>query len=126
MKARMKTVLCGSATVFAFTVLSSTVVFAAPSTDSNNIEDSVWSYRAVADVDTQVNIRANASTKSEIVGYLPKGASADLIERARNGHTSFQTAWKDISRMIIWHTEKMQNIWQMSMVHRASRSTGMV
>lgn len=79
MKARMKTVLCGSATVFAFTVLSSTVVFAAPSTDSNNIEDSVWSYRAVADVDTQVNIRANASTKSEIVGYLPKGASADLI-----------------------------------------------
>ncbi|MFR3423918.1 MAG: SH3 domain-containing protein [Lachnospiraceae bacterium] len=81
MKARMKTVLCGSATVFAFTVLSSTVVFAAPSTDSNNIEDSVWSYRAVADVDTQVNIRANASTKSEIVGYLPKGASADLIEK---------------------------------------------
>ena len=77
----MKTVLCGSATVFAFTVLSSTVVFAAPSTDSNNIEDSVWSYRAVADVDTQVNIRANASTKSEIVGYLPKGASADLIEK---------------------------------------------
>lgn len=74
MKARMKTVLCGSATVFAFTVLSSTVVFAAPSTDSNNIEDSVWSYRAVADVDTQVNIRANASTKSEIVGYLPKGS----------------------------------------------------
>ena len=81
MKARMKTVLCGSATVFAFTVLSSTVVFAAPSTDSNNIEDSVWSYRAVADVDTQINIRANASTKSEIVGYLPKGASADLIEK---------------------------------------------
>ena len=81
MKARMKTVLCGSATVFAFTVLSSTVVFAAPSTDSNNIEDSVSSYRAVADVDTQVNIRANASTKSEIVGYLPKGASADLIEK---------------------------------------------
>ena len=81
MKARMKTVLCGSATVFAFTVLFSTVVFAAPSTDSNNIEDSVWSYRAVADVDTQVNIRANASTKSEIVGYLPKGASADLIEK---------------------------------------------
>ena len=35
-----------------------------------------------ADVDTQVNIRANASTKSEIVGYLPKGASADLIEKA--------------------------------------------
>ena len=41
----------------------------------------MWSYRAVADVDTQVNIRANASTKSEIVGYLPKGASADLIEK---------------------------------------------
>lgn len=38
--------LLSSATVFAFTVLSSTVVFAAPSTDSNNIEDSVWSYRA--------------------------------------------------------------------------------
>ena len=41
----------------------------------------MWSYRAVADVDTQVNIRANASNKSEIVGYLPKGASADLIEK---------------------------------------------
>ncbi len=26
--------------------------------------------------------------------------------------------------MIIWHTEKMQNIWQMSMVHRRQGQLG--
>lgn len=80
MNKKMKTVICGGASVFALTVLSSTVVFAAPST-GDDIENSVWSYRAVADVDTQVNIRAYASSDSEIIGYLPKGASADLIEK---------------------------------------------
>ena len=72
MNKKMKTVICGGASVFALTVLSSTVVFAAPST-GDDIENSVWSYRAVADVDTQVNIRAYASSDSEIIGYLPKG-----------------------------------------------------
>ena len=80
MKGKMKTVICCSASAFALTVLSSTVVLAAPSTGTD-IENSVWSYRAVADVSTQVNIRAYASTDSEIIGYLPKGASADLIEK---------------------------------------------
>lgn len=80
MKGKMKTVICCTASAFAFTVLSSTVVLAAPSTGTD-IENSVWSYRAVADVSTQVNIRAYASADSEIIGYLPKGASADLIEK---------------------------------------------
>ena len=80
MNKKMKTLICGGASVFALTVLSSTVVFAAPST-GDDIENNVWTYRAVADVDTQVNIRAYASSDSEIIGYLPKGASADLIEK---------------------------------------------
>ena len=37
----MKTLICGGASVFALTVLSSTVVFAAPST-GDDIENNVW------------------------------------------------------------------------------------
>lgn len=80
MKGKMKAVICCTGSVFALTVLSSTIVLAAPSTGTD-IENSVWSYRAVADVSTQVNIRAYGSSDSEIIGYLPKGASADLIEK---------------------------------------------
>ena len=47
------------------------------------IEDAKWSFTAVANVNTQVNIRAGASTDSAIVGYLPKAATAEVIERGK-------------------------------------------
>jgi len=94
MKGRTKTVIGCAATVITLSMLMSMGVFAAgatntktpdadveSSTASTGIEDSKWSYRAVADVMTQVNIRAKASTESAIIGYLPKCASADIIER---------------------------------------------
>lgn len=80
MKGKMKTVICCAASVFALAALSSQTALAAPST-GKNIKNSVWEYRVVADVSTQVNIRAYGSTDSAVIGYLPKGASADLIEK---------------------------------------------
>lgn len=80
MKGKMKTVICCAASIFALAALSSQTAMAAPST-GNNIKKGVWSYRVVADVTTQVNIRAYGDTDSAVIGYLPKGASADLIEK---------------------------------------------
>ena len=48
---------------------------------NTGIENTKWEYTAVADVMTQVNIRAYASTESQIIGYLPKAASAAIVER---------------------------------------------
>lgn len=78
MKNKMRTVIGCAVSACAIVMLSQTTVQAATGTD---IEDSVWTYRAVANVETQVNIRAYGSTDSAIIGYLPKGASADLIEK---------------------------------------------
>ena len=79
MKSRMKTVIGCTASVMALSMLTSVAVLAEG--DSNAIENSVWSYRAVANVTTQVNVRAYASTDSAIIGYLPKAGAADVIER---------------------------------------------
>lgn len=78
MKSRIKTVIGCTASVMALSMFTSMAVLAE---DSDSIENSVWSYRAVANVTTQVNIRAYASTDSPIIGYLPKAGSADVIER---------------------------------------------
>lgn len=78
MKSRIKTVIGCTASVMALSMFTSMAVLAE---DSDSIENSVWSYRAVANVMTQVNIRAYASTDSPIIGYLPKAGSADVIER---------------------------------------------
>lgn len=86
----------------------------------------MWSYRAVADVDTQVNIRANASNKSEIVGYLPKGASADLIEKGEKWSHIISNGVEGYIKNDYLAYGEMQNIWQMFMAHRVSRSTGTV
>lgn len=75
MKNKMKTVVCYAASVCALAALSSATAKAA------DVDNSVWTYRAVANVTTQVNIRAYGTTDSAIIGYLPKGASADLIEK---------------------------------------------
>lgn len=77
MKGKMKTVIGCAVSACAIVMLSQTTVQAA----GTDIENSVWTYRAVANVSTQVNIRAYGSTDSAIIGYLPKGASADLIEK---------------------------------------------
>lgn len=79
MKGKIKPVLGCTVSALAVSMFTSMAVMAA-SPDAE-IENSVWSYRAVANVSTQVNIRANASTDSAIVGYLPKAASADVIEK---------------------------------------------
>lgn len=79
MKRRLKTVIGCTASVMALSMFTSMAVLAEGDWDS--IENSVWSYRAVANVTTQVNIRAYASTDSAIIGYLPKAGAADVIER---------------------------------------------
>ncbi|MEY8427271.1 cell wall hydrolase [Lachnospiraceae bacterium 46-15] len=78
MKGKMKPVLGCAMSVAALSMFSSAAVLAAPNT---GIDDAKWSFTAVANVDTQVNIRANASTESAVVGYLPKAATAKVIER---------------------------------------------
>lgn len=79
MKGKIKTVIGCTASVVALSMFTSMAVLAESNSDS--IENTVWSYRAVANVTTQVNIRAYASTDSEIIGYLPKAGDADVIER---------------------------------------------
>ena len=78
MKGRMKPVIGYAVSVAAISLMSSMAAFAAGGTE---IEDAKWAYTAVADVNTQVNIRAGASTDSAIVGYLPKAATAKVVER---------------------------------------------
>lgn len=78
MKSKMKSVIGCTVSVATISMLSSMSVFAASGTET---DDAKWSYTAVADVSTQVNIRANASTESAIVGYLPKAGVAEVIER---------------------------------------------
>lgn len=79
MKGKMKTVIGCTATMMALSMFTSMAALAGENTDG--IENSVWSYRAVANVTTQVNIRAYASTDSAVIGYLPRAGSADVIER---------------------------------------------
>lgn len=79
MKGKIRPVLRCTVSAVAVSMVASMTTMAAPS--DTDIENSKWAYRAVADVNTQVNIRANASTGSAIVGYLPKAAAADVIER---------------------------------------------
>lgn len=43
-------------------------------------EEQLWQNRLMADVDKQMNVRAEASTESEIVGRLRKGDVAEIIE----------------------------------------------
>ncbi|MDY3917452.1 MAG: cell wall hydrolase [Candidatus Limivivens sp.] len=71
MKGKKKTVLCCTMTAAALSMAVSANAFA----------DSVWSYRAVADSLSGVNIRSGASDASTIVGYLPTGGAADVIEK---------------------------------------------
>lgn len=78
MKVRIKPVIGCAVSVAAITMFSSMAAQAASDAD---IEDAKWSFTAVANVNTQVNIRAGASTDSAIVGYLPKAAVAQVIER---------------------------------------------
>lgn len=78
MKGKTKTVIGCTASVITLSMFMSMGAFASEST---GIENSKWTYRAVADVLTQVNIRAEKSTNSAVVGYLSKCSSADVIER---------------------------------------------
>ena len=78
MKSKLKSVIGCTVSVATISMLSSMAVFAASGTET---DDAKWSYTAVANVNTQVNIRANASTESAIVGYLPKAGVAEVIER---------------------------------------------
>jgi len=64
--------------VAACSMMTAVSASAAGSTEYMN---NLWVFRAVADVQTSVNIRANASTDSTIVGYLTKAACADILER---------------------------------------------
>lgn len=43
-----------------------------------------WETKAVADVISCANIRSEATTESQRVGILPKGAMADVLERGEN------------------------------------------
>ncbi len=76
MKNKLRSVIGCAVSIAAVSMLSSMAVLA----DDTNIEGK-WAYTAVANVNTMVNIRANASTDSAVVGYLPKAATAKVIER---------------------------------------------
>lgn len=78
MKVKIRPVIGCAVSVAAISMFSSMAVLAASGTE---IDDAKWSFTAVANVNTQVNIRAGASTESAIVGYLPKAAVAEVIER---------------------------------------------
>ena len=78
MRVKIRPVIGCAVSVAAISMFSSMAVLAASDTE---IEDAKWSFTAVANVNTQVNIRAGASTDSAIVGYLPKAATAEVIER---------------------------------------------
>lgn len=43
-------------------------------------EEQLWQNRLMADVDNQMNVRAEATTESEIVGRLRKGDVAEVVE----------------------------------------------
>lgn len=44
-------------------------------------EEQLWQNRLMADVDNQMNVRAEASAESEIVGRLRKGDVAEVVEK---------------------------------------------
>lgn len=52
-------------------------------------QDSEWTNKVVAKVEETANIRGNADAESDLVGHLPKGAAADIVERGE--------AWTQIS-----------------------------
>lgn len=64
--------------------MMSVMTAAAESESGYSAVNDVWAFRAVADVQTSVNIRAYASEDSAVVGYLTKAASADILERGEN------------------------------------------
>lgn len=70
MKNKKKTAICCTMTAAVLTMAVSATASA----------DDIWSYRAVADSLEGVNIRAYASEDSTIVGYLPTGGVADVIQ----------------------------------------------
>ena len=72
----IKKVLISAATIAACSAFTVLPVYA-----DDTYSDDVWAYRAVANVEEAVNIRAAASEDSTIVGYLTTAASADVIER---------------------------------------------
>lgn len=80
MRVKIRPVIGCAVSVAAISMFSSMAVLAASDAE---IEDAKWSFTAVANVSTQVNIRAGASTDSAIVGYLPKAATAEVIERGQ-------------------------------------------
>ena len=80
MRVKIRPVIGCAVSVAAISMFSSMAALAASDTE---IEDAKWSFTAVANVNTQVNIRAGASTDSAIVGYLPKAATAEVIERGK-------------------------------------------
>lgn len=80
MRVKIRPVIGCAVSVAAISMFSSMAVLAASDAE---IEDAKWSFTAVANVNTQVNIRAGASTDSAIVGYLPKAATAEVVERGK-------------------------------------------
>ena len=84
MKSKMKSVIGCTVSVATISMLSSMAVFAASGTET---DDAKWSYTAVANVNTQVNIRANASTESAIVGYCRRLELQQSSRGEKNGHT---------------------------------------
>lgn len=78
MKRRLRPAIGCAVSVAAISMFSSMAALAASDAE---IEDAKWSFTAVANVTTQVNIRAGASTDTAVVGYLPKAGTAEVIER---------------------------------------------
>ena len=70
-----------SVSVLAVCSMMTTMTAFADDTTGYSAENDVWSFRAVANVEEAVNIRAYASEDSQVVGYLTKASSADILEK---------------------------------------------
>lgn len=87
MKGRMKPAICCTVSALTLTMAVSMVTMAkettsvVPSSSSTNLQETDWTYRAVADVTDELFIRSNASDSSKIIGYLPSAGGAYVLEK---------------------------------------------
>lgn len=79
------TITAGSGTALTMAMENVVNVQAAPveevTAEAAQPQNSEWSNKVMAKVEDSANIRVNADSDSELVGRLPQGASAEIIER---------------------------------------------
>lgn len=79
MKVKMRKVLVSASVAAACSMMTVIPTFA--DNGAGYSADDVWAFRAVANVEGAVNVRAYASEDSAVVGYLTTAAAADILEK---------------------------------------------